>query len=237
MKLSDILYSMKPLFDLKMLDNVRSKTKLPFECEWCGDTFEIEAKFVKSKIKRQINEFRFCNRKCVALAKNKRVKKQCTHCNKVLVVKQSELRKSKSGNSFCSKNCTAVYNNTHKATGNRRSKLEIWLEQKLTNAYDFDIQFNHKTVINSELDIYIPLLKLAFELNGIFHYEPIYGIDKLSSIQKNDDAKLALCRELDIELFVINTSAQKRFSEETSKQYLNLIVSIIERKLYAAGPI
>jgi len=40
---------------------------------------------------------------------------------------------------------------------------------------DLVIHFNKKDAINSELDIYIPSLKLAFELNGIFHYEPIFG--------------------------------------------------------------
>ena len=36
--------------------------------------------------------------------------------------------------------------------------------------------------INSELDVYVPSLNLAFELNGIFHYEPIYGEKKLNQI-------------------------------------------------------
>lgn len=59
------------------------------------------------------------------------------------------------------------------------------------------------------MDIYIPVLSLAFELNGIFHYEPIYGEGKLLSIQNNDDRKFQACLEHDIELCIINSSEQK----------------------------
>lgn len=45
---------------------------------------------------------------------------------------------------------------------------------------------NGKEIIGSELDFYFPTLRLAIELNGIFHYEPIYGKDKLKKIVQND---------------------------------------------------
>jgi len=89
----------------------------------------------------------------------------------------------KTNNHFCSRSCAATYNNTHKNTGTKISKLEIWLQTKLTEQYpNLEIHYNRKDTINSELDIYIPSLKLAFELNGIFHYEPIYAEDKLNQI-------------------------------------------------------
>ena len=63
----------------------------------------------------------------------------------------------------------------------------MWLEEQLTSLYPkLDIHFNRKDTIGSELDIYIPSLNLAVELNGIFHYEPIFGKDKLSKIKTND---------------------------------------------------
>lgn len=73
------------------------------------------------------------------------------------------------------------------------------------------------------LCIYIPSLKLAFELNGIFHYEPIYGEDKLNQIQNNDIEKNKSCINEGIKLCVINTSEQKYFKEKSSKKYLNII--------------
>ena len=116
--------------------------------------------------------------------------------------------------------------------GIRRSKLEAWLEIKLIEQYpNFEIQFNRKDAINSELDIYIPSLKLAFELNGIFHYEPIYGNDKLNQIGNNDNRKFQACIERGIELCIIDTSTQKNFKEKSSKKFLDIITSFIDNKL------
>jgi len=90
---------------------------------------------------------------------------------------------------------------------------------------------NDKTAINSELDIYLPKLRLAFELNGIYHYEPIYGAKKLNQIQNNDHRKFAACYEHGISLCVIDTSSQKRFTEKTSEPFLSLIVKIIDEAI------
>jgi alpha-amylase/alpha-mannosidase (GH57 family) len=92
---------------------------------------------------------------------------------------------------------------------------------------DLEIHFNHKDIINSELDIYIPSLKIAFELNGIFHYEIIYSSDQLTKIQNNDNRKYQACIDKGISLCVIDTSKQKQFKEKTSKIYLDIITSII----------
>ena len=75
---------------------------------------------------------------------------------------------------------------------------------------NIDFTFNDKTAINSELDIYIPNLKLAFELNGIFHYEPIYGKDKFQRIVENDNNKFQRCQENGISLCIIDTTSQKK---------------------------
>ena len=144
----------------------------------------------------------------------------------------AEHAKSKSGLSFCSRSCAAVYNNAHKTTGTRRSKLECWLEERLQRLYpNLDFIFNGKEAINSELDIYIPSLNLAFELNGIFHYESIYGNDKLKSIQNNDNRKFQACLENDIELCIIDASQHVRINDKTNQKYLDIIAEIINLKL------
>jgi hypothetical protein len=81
------------------------------------------------------------------------------------------------------------------------------------------------------LDIYLPSLKLAFELNGIFHYEPIYGTEKLNQIQNNDNKKFKLCYKNEISLCIIDVSQQKYFKAQTSKKYLNIITTIINQNL------
>jgi len=89
--------------------------------------------------------------------------------------------------------------------------------------------FNDKTTINSELDIYFPDLKLAFELNGIFHYEPIFSQNKLDQIQNNDNRKFQACIEQGIELCIIDSSSLKYFKESNCKKYLDIIVNIISK--------
>ena len=94
-----------------------------------------------------------------------------------------------------------------------------------------EIHFNKSEAISSELDIYVPSLNVAFELNGIFHYEPIYGVDKLERIQENDQSKTKACHEAKIDLCVIDTSAQKYVKPKTSQKYLDIIVKIINDRL------
>jgi hypothetical protein len=135
-------------------------------------------------------------------------------------------------NNFCSYSCAAVYANSHKTHGNRRSKLEIWIEHELKKLYPcLEFQFNKTAAINAELDIYVPSLNLAFELNGIFHYEPIFSEEKLNDVQNNDRRKFQLCLDKKIELCVINTSDQNRFSPKTSGIYLSIIKTIINEKM------
>ena len=85
--------------------------------------------------------------------------------------------------------------------------------------------------INSELDFYFPTLRLAVELNGIFHYEPIYGSDTLERIQNNDNRKFQACIENGIELCIIDASAQRNFTAKSSQKYLDIITTIINSKI------
>lgn len=145
--------------------------------------------------------------------------------------KECDFNKNKSKKFFCNSSCAASYNNRNKKFGIRRSKLEIWIEEELKKEYSFEIIFNGKETINSELDIYIPSLSLAFELNGIFHYEPIYGEDKLKNIKNNDDRKFQACLEKNIELCIIDTSSAKVFKPERDRKYLDIVKKIINNKI------
>jgi hypothetical protein len=133
---------------------------------------------------------------------------------------------------FCSQSCAASYHNKHKTHGTKRSKLEKWIEQQLSGSFpSLGIKYNSVDAINAELDIYIPSLKLAFELNGIFHYEPIHGHGKLATTKSNDERKFQACLERGIELCVIDTSSQKYFKPKTGEKFLQIIELIIRKKL------
>jgi hypothetical protein len=216
---------------LDYINSLTGGTIVILECPRCHNSFTRMKNIIQSKLGPHNNEKTiYCSYNCAMLAQITKQKVNCLQCKVVFEKLLNQIKKSP--NHFCSKSCAAKYNNTHKIKGNRRSKLEIWLENQLTILFpQLKIVYNQKEIINAELDIYIPSLALAFELNGIFHYEPIYGQDKLASIKTNDDRRFQACLEKKIELVIIDTSGQKYFKEKTSQKYLDIIKQIIDTKL------
>lgn len=225
---------------MELLVGIKNEESISLHCSWCGNTITRTRKVLTDKIAKQRNEhaerktlMQFCDISCASLYKENskgqgRVEVECSWCKTKLKKKPSDIRGK---NSFCSKSCAVSYNNTNKSHGTRRSKLEVWLENNLTPLYpELEIHFNRKDAINSELDMYFPSLKLAVELNGIFHYEPIYGAEKLKSIQNNDNRKFQACLENDIELCIIDVSHIKYFKEEKAREILSIIQKLVDSK-------
>lgn len=211
-------------------EQAKSKDLLSLQCYQCSNIFQRTKKYIKHELKTKKGECRFCSHQCYHKFKTKKQKVSCKNCDTEFDKTAAEIKKSP--NHFCTKSCAATYNNTHKTHGTRRSKLERWLEQQLPIFYSgLTFSFNQKDVINSEIDIFIPSLKLAFELNGIFHYEPIYGTEKLQQIRNNDQRKFQACLERGIELCIIDTSSFGYFKELRAKKYLDIITEIINQKL------
>jgi hypothetical protein len=220
---------MKPLFTKEQFTNAKLKDKLPLECYECKCTFFSTKQAIYSKKSRNGKGPMYCSNVCSNIPRTKKEIIKCKCCNISVYKTLAQIKKYK--NHFCSKSCAATFNNTHKTHGTRRSKLEKYLEEQLITLYpNLQFDFNKKEAINSELDIYIPSLKLAFELNGIYHYEPIHGQDKLDQIQNNDHRKFQACAESSISLCVIDTSKINYFKPEKANSFLNIIISIIENK-------
>jgi hypothetical protein len=224
---------MKTLFTEEEFKNSKSTNKLLCECLHCKKSFGVEKKLITYELKNNRNRHIYCSTECYYNAqKVLPIIFKCKNCNCEFDRKESSNKKDSSGNYFCSQSCSATFNNKNKTHGNRRSKLEIWLEIQLNVIYpNLPIDFNKKDAIGSELDIYFPTLNFAVELNGIFHYEPIYGIDKLNKIQENDQSKTKLCHDLKIDLCIIDVSEQKYVKSSTSKKYLDIITNIVNERL------
>lgn len=222
---------MIPLYTQEQFDSAKSIQLLPCRCYKCDKEFLIMKKTINQELNHKRGRCKFCSPECNNQYNNIKTKQTvtCLQCEKLFekVLNQIEC----SPNHFCSKSCAAIYRNAHKTHGTRRSKLEVYLEKQLSLLFpDLLIEYNKKDTINSELDIYIPSLKLAFELNGIFHYEPIYGSDKLNQIQNNDNRKFQACLERGIELCIIDASGLKYFKPSNTQKYLNIIVNIINQR-------
>ena len=161
---------------------------------------------------------KFCSISCFRASQVK-PKIFCKNCNTEL--------KGKWAKNFCSRSCSTSYNNKKRNYGYRRSKLEEHIEEVVKEKSNKTVLFNDKSVIGSELDIFVPELKLAIEIQGVFHYRPIFGEDKFNQIKYNDNEKRRKCEELGIRLVEIDTREQQQFSVESSKKYVDTVLELI----------
>lgn len=224
---------MKPLYTQAEFDTAKSRDKLPLECKSCGNPFLKSKNNIYSSLKGHPRfKLDFCSWRCGAQYRFKLSTSaiRCYQCDSPFIKTLSQIKQTK--HNFCSQSCAAKWHNAHKTKGTRVSKLERWLQEQLPRLFPgLEFHFNRTDAVNAELDIFIPSLKLAFELNGIFHYEPIYGPEKLGRIQNNDERKMQACLERNIELCVIDVSSSAYFKPARVQKFLDIIVNIIKTKL------
>ena len=191
--------------------------KTEIKCLTCGIDFYKTA----SKIKRSANHF--CSRECSSKNKDQKVEVKCLNCNKFFLKKHDQIQKKP--RHCCSIQCYRILAKYNKNWGSSRSKLEIYVEQKLTEELTLNISYND-TSIGYELDIYSPEMSFAIELNGVFHYKAIFGEKSLLKRQEIDRLKAEECVKRNIKLIVINVSEDKDNKRTLEKRY-NEIKSLI----------
>ena len=192
-----------------------------FICSYC----KKEDYRKPSKLNKNNNNF--CCLGCSHKFKDKRVEVICQVCQKIFLKERCEI--SRRSRHCCSKECSIILGKKYKDWSSSRSKLEIAIEAHLTKVSTLKIDYN-KTEIGYELDIYIPILSLAFELNGPLHYRPIFGMKKLLRVQQIDAEKVIECKERNIKLIVIDVSKDKR-SKKVENQRIQEVVKIIADRI------
>ena len=191
-------------------------------CLGCGVSFLKKL----HEIERYPNHY--CSRSCAHIAKNKQQEVSCFVCLKSFMKQLNQIKDKP--RHCCSQECAKLLRKYHKDWGSKRSKLEIELEAVLVNTYNFEILFNKSRIVY-ELDLDIPILNLAFELNGVFHYKAIYGEKKLLQVQKTDREKLEKSYEMNFDLIVINVSEDNGSKKKRNQRILEVIAMINSRIL------
>lgn len=112
-----------------------------------------------------------------------------------------------------------------------RSKLEYYIAKLIRKDFPkLKIKRNDRTLCEGlEIDILIPELKLAIECNGIIHYEPIYGIKRLSQVQCNDLLKKEIIKNKNHHFLIVKQVTT--FSQSKSKYLYSSKIKPLIKKL------
>lgn len=81
-----------------------------------------------------------------------------------------------------------------------------------------------------ELDIWIPSVKIAVEVNGPVHYKPLYGEERFLQAQKNDTLKSKEAKEKGILLICIDVGSEtyKRKYSDMTKEASYLVKKFVK---------
>lgn len=209
-------------------ERIKSQTKknvrnLYFCSQKCANSF-----FGKEKKTKKEKEFQFLVwfiAKFFNLSTLDRESKiyNCLNCSKKVVKKQSVIKKSKHNRFFCSKSCRMIwYNKNIKISSlKNKSKAETILYDLIKNDFSsLDIKQNDRKFLDSglEIDILIPEIKLAIELNGPVHYFPIFGVDKLKNVENKDLMKQQEAISKGFNLIIVDISHLK--GEKPTRKFL-----------------
>lgn len=151
----------------------------------------------------------------------------CTYCGKEIDI--TDRKVNKTGRYYCNGTCRNLHLNATKEIGGlhkgyNTSKWEREF-QDLLKQYNIAFEANKRDLIPShyEIDIWLPIQKIAIELNGIWHYsvKPYNGnIDALKRRQDKDAIKKSQVLALGYKYFVFedrNITNTKEFFENFIK--------------------
>lgn len=78
-------------------------TLIDLICEYCNELFK--------RRKGNIRNRHYCSKECFSKSRSRSKLIDCNNCSKEILKSNADIKKSKSGNFFCSRSCAATYNN------------------------------------------------------------------------------------------------------------------------------
>jgi hypothetical protein len=183
------------------------------QCLHCNGIFLLEKHRVERAVERGTGKY--CSQTCARHARRTSQEVLCVNCKITFRKHGVELKRTRTH--FCSRSCSARYNNRRKKFGaTRRSKAEDYLCRLVRRDFpELTLVQNDRSLLPSglEIDIFIPSLKLAIELNGPIHYYPLFGETKLRKIQAADVQKQLEIQSVGCNLIVVDISAYGYFKK------------------------
>ena len=110
------------------------------------------------------------------------------------------------------------------------SKLEKYLRSALADS-GYAVEF-HKTNLTKddrlEVDLYIPSLKLAIEIDGISHFEPVWGEERLRKHQASDTKKVSMLLSEGYNILRVK-QLTKTLSDKKKRETLKAILNVLPK--------
>ena len=198
---------------LEVIKHLKSKDTVIVDCEQCSCQFKREVGKIRENISKGSSTF--CSLKCFYANRVTSSKVPCLYCGNDVIKK-----KGKTTNTFCNSSCFAFYNNKHRTKGNRRSRAEEFLENLIKREFpNHKMQTNVRDIIPDglEVDILLPELNIAIELNGPIHYFPIHGQEYLEKMTDRDIRKQVYLQKAGYNLIVLNISELRYWKTDQIK--------------------
>jgi len=208
------------------LNSVKEKSK-ETNLEKYGVEHVSQNNNIKEKIKEKLKETKFNNtilyfleKGIEILDKNKNIYTiSCEKCGKYDISSSLLYNRIKYETILCTK-CNPI--NSYNISG-----LELQLQEFIKDNYSGKIIENTRNIINPyEIDIYLPELKLAFELNGVYWHNEL---NKSNDYHYN---KSVLCKKKNIQIIHIYEDDWKYKKEIVKSRILNKL-NKTPNKIYA----
>ena len=198
-------------------EKIKENSLKNFNCEHHLSDPNIIKKRVNSYIENKINKIiedlpnhiRFISREYNENQTDQNIILYCSECNKESKITRQYLKFRTDLNNTPCLNCLPILSG--------RSNLELEVLDHIKEIYHKEIITNTKSVIEGELDIYLPDENIAFEFNGLYWHSELHK-DKNYHLNKTK-----MCAERGIELVHI--------FEDDWRFKKDIIMSIIKNKL------